>query len=340
VCGNREALEMVSKSQVDLESYDRAREFFESLPDTPSRFINERSLGDILLSARARLHVGGAASCMGCGESSVIRMMLAATGFVYGAEQMGIVAAAGCHTAADSTYPFTPVQVSWTNTLAGHAPSDAMGIRMKWNRDGHAARRLWVLGAEDALLQEGLHSLSALLDSDLDIKVLVFDKSLRNPVGELGLPLLLRRNVFVAQTTAAHINHFYKSVMGANAHPGPAVVICYAACTTDHGIGDERASAQAKLAVDSRAFPLYLCDPRSGDSMRQRLDLRGNPSLRDDWYKDPKSLEPINFATYARTEGRFARHFDRNGEPDDRVIQWTKAALLNWRHLQELSGLR
>jgi pyruvate-ferredoxin/flavodoxin oxidoreductase len=340
VCGNRESLEMVSKSQVDLESYDRTREFFESLPDTPSRFINEKSLGDILLSARARLHVGGAASCMGCGESSVIRMMLAATGFVYGAEQMGIVAAAGCHTAADSTYPFSPVQVSWTNTLAGHAPSDAMGIRMKWNRDGHSGRRLWILGAEDALLQEGLHSLSALLDSDLDIKVLVFDKSLRNPVGELGMPLLLRPNVFVAQTTATHINHFYKSVMAANAHPGPAVVICYAACTNDHGIGDERASAQAKLAVDSRAFPLYLCDPRSGDSMRQRLDLRGNPSLRDDWYKDPKSLEPVNFASYARTEGRFARHFDQNGEPDDRVIRWTKAALLNWRHLQELSGLR
>ncbi len=340
VCGNHGSLDMVSKTQVDLDLYDRARDFFESLPDTPARFINDKSLGDILLSARARLHVGGAASCMGCGESSVIRMLLAATGFVYGAEQMGIVAAAGCHTAASSTYPFTPVKISWTNTLASNAPSDAIGIRMKWDQDGHNSRRLWILGAEDALMSEGWNSLAEMLDSGLDIKVMVFDKTSRSPIGELGMPLLLRRNVLVAQTTAAHINHFYKSVMAANAHSGPAVVICYSACTNDHGISDERASSQAKLAVDSRAFPLYLCDPRAGDRMRERVDLRGNPSLRDDWYKDPKTLEPLDFAAYARSEGRFACHFDGNGAPDRQMMEWTNSALLNWRHLQELSGLR
>src|SRR5262249_48629293 len=157
-----------------------------------------------------------------------------------------------------------------------------IGIRMKWDSDGQNARRLWVIGSEDALMGAGLHSLSSLLDSGLDIKVLVMDKSTRSPVGDLCIPLLLRRDVLVAQTTPAHINHFYKSVMAANEYSGPAVVICYSACTTDHGISDDHATAQAKLAVDSRTFPIFLLDPRSGERIRERLDLRGNPSLRED----------------------------------------------------------
>ena len=340
VCGNREALAMTPKSQVDLDLYDRAREFFETLPDTPERFVNEKTLGDILLLSRTRLHTGGAGSCMGCGESSAIRMLLAGTGFVYGAEQMGVVAASGCHTAAASTYPFTPVKVSWTNTLASNAPADATGIRLKWDRDGHAARRLWILGSEDALVGEGYSSFEALLRSGLDIKILVMDKSLRSPVGDLGLPILMHHDVLVAQTTAAHVNHFYKSVMAANEYPGPAVVICYSACTTDHGIGDDRAAAQAKLAVESRTFPLYLSDPRMGERVRERLDIRGNPSLREDWYKDPKSGEAVDFFSYARCEGRFGGHLDGSGQPDSHLKQIRKEVLRNWRALQDLAGLR
>jgi pyruvate/2-oxoacid:ferredoxin oxidoreductase beta subunit/Pyruvate/2-oxoacid:ferredoxin oxidoreductase gamma subunit/Pyruvate/2-oxoacid:ferredoxin oxidoreductase delta subunit len=340
VCGNRQALSMTSKAQVDLDLYDRAREFFDTLPDTPERFVNDKTLGDILLSSRARLHTGGSGSCMGCGESSAMRMLLAATGFVYGAEQMGVVAASGCHTAAASTYPFNPVKVSWTNTMAANAPADAMGIRLKWDRDGHAARRLWILGAEDALIGEGLGSFEALLRSGLDIKILVMDKSSRRPVGDLGVPLLMHHGVLLAQTTAAHVNHFYKSIMAANEYPGPAVVICYSACTTDHGIADDRAAAQAKLAVESRAFPIYISDPRMGERVRERLDIRGNPSLREDWYKDPKTGEPIDFFAYARSEGRFAAHFDAAGHPDALLKQIHKDVLRNWRTLQELAALR
>jgi pyruvate-ferredoxin/flavodoxin oxidoreductase len=340
VCSNHKALEMVSKAVIELELYDRAREFFENLPDTPPRFINQKSLGDIMLSARTRLHTGGAGSCTGCGESSAIRMLLAGTGFQYGADQIGIVAASGCHTAAWSTYPFTPLRIAWTNTLAANAPSDAIGIRMKWDRDGQRTRRLWVVGSEDALMAAGLSSFETLLDAGLDIKVLVLDKSSRSPIGDLGVSLLMRRDVLVAQTTAAHVNHFYKCVMAANEFAGPAVVICYSACTTDHGIADNHATAQARLAVDSRAFPIFLLDPRAGDRIRERLDLRGNPALRDDWFKDPKTLEPVDFLTFARTEGRFAAHFNPAGEPDTLLKAYSKAALMNWRHLQEAGGLR
>ena len=266
---------MVAKSQVDLAQYDRARDLFESLPETPERFIVDKALGDLLLSGRARLYSGGASSCMGCGESTAIRLLLSATGFIYGRERTGVVAALGCHTAAGSTYPFNPYGVSWTNTLADNAPADAMGIRIKWDQEGQTDRRLWIIGADDALLGAGLSSLARMLDSGMDIKVLILDKSQISPVGDVGAMFLGRGNTLVAQTTAAHLNHFYKSVMAANEHRGPAVVICYSACTTEHGIADDQANARARVAVNSRAFPLYIYDPRSGERIRERLDLRG-----------------------------------------------------------------
>ena len=71
--------------------------------------------------------------------------------------------------------------------------------------------------------------------------------------------------------------------MEANEYPGPAVVIAYAACMPEHGIADDAATRQAKLAVDSRAFPLFTYDPRRGPSIAERLSLQGNPALRADW---------------------------------------------------------
>ena len=334
VCGQRNALAMAPKAEVNLSVYDRAREFFDALPDTPVRFFNEKSLGDMLLASRAQLYTGGAGSCMGCGESTAIRLMLAATGFTYGADQIGVVSASGCHTAAGSTYPFNPYQVSWANTLRGNAPADAMGIRAKWNREGLQRRRLWVVGADDALFGSGLNSLCRMLESGLDIKVLVLDKSEVSPVGNLGARVMLYPNVYVAQTTAAHLNHFYKVVMDANDYPGPAVVICYSACTTDHGIADDSATAQARLAVDARAFPLFVYDPRGGERLRERIDLRGNPAMRDDWFRDPKTFEATDFHTYARSERRF------DGLAAEELARLQQQALSNWRRLQELAGMR
>src|SRR6185436_2785995 len=95
VCGAHDALKMVLKTDVDLAEYDLGMDLFRHLPPTPARFVNEKALGDMMLSGRTMLYSGGAGSCMGCGEGTALRLMLAATGFVYGGDQMGIVAATG-----------------------------------------------------------------------------------------------------------------------------------------------------------------------------------------------------------------------------------------------------
>jgi pyruvate-ferredoxin/flavodoxin oxidoreductase len=370
VCGRHQALRMVPKQGLDLSRYNLMMDLFHHLPETPQRFINEKSLGDMMLAERSLLYAGGAGSCMGCGESTAIRAMLAATGFVYGLDQIGVVAATGCNTVCASTYPFNPYAVPWTNSLFENAPADAMGVRMRWDQEGHTARRLWVIGGDGAMYDIGFQSLSRMLMSGMDIKVLVLDTQVYSNTGgqastatfcsqdakmsafgkaqsgkrehrkELSQILMMHPGVFIAQTTAAHLNHFYKAVMAANEYPGPAVVVCYTTCQPEHGVADDQSSTQAKLAVESRTFPLMVYDPRKGERMRECLSLQGNPAVKADWYIDPHDEKPVDFVSFARTEGRFARHFDANGMPDVSLIHAQQDRLENWHRLQELAGIR
>ncbi|MCA8958074.1 MAG: 4Fe-4S binding protein, partial [Planctomycetes bacterium] len=68
VCGDHDALRMVPKRDGTLATYQRKIDFYRALPETPPEFINERLLSDLMLAERAMLYVGGAGSCMGCGE--------------------------------------------------------------------------------------------------------------------------------------------------------------------------------------------------------------------------------------------------------------------------------
>jgi pyruvate ferredoxin oxidoreductase beta subunit len=106
----------------------------------------------------------------------------------------------------------------------------------------------------------------------------------------------------------------------------------------EHGIGDDMANRQAKLAVDSRAFPLFSYDPRRGATIAERLSLQGNPAVREDWSKSPDGTV-FDFVAFARTEGRFAQHFDKEGNPSAELQRSQEDRLENWHFLQEMAGV-
>ncbi len=370
VCSSHQALEMRPKTGQWLEEACRDADLFRCLPDTPANFIKERNLLDMMLADRSLLYVGGGGSCMGCGEATAIRMMLAASGFVYGRESVGIVAATGCNTVCGSTYPYNPYLVTWMNSLFENAAAVAMGVRMRWDQAGWHDKRLWVLGGDGAMYDIGFASLSRLLASGLDVKVLVLDTQVYSNTGgqastasltgqdakmaafgavrhgkaesrkEIALLAMMHSDVYVAQTITADANHFYRAVMAANKYPGPALINVYACCPPEHRVGDELAARQAKLARDSRTFPVFTYDPRAGQAMSERISLRGNPSFAQDWHADPRTGQPIDFVHFARTEGRFARHFDSDGQPDEALLAGREDRLANWRLLQSLAGVR
>lgn len=371
VCDDRgtSALKMVTKTGKKLAYYKDALAFFKMLGPTNDEYIVEKSLHDMMLKDNTWLYTGGAGSCAGCGEATAIRMMLAATSYFHGPNSCGIVAATGCNTVYGSTYPYNVYRVPWTNSLFENAPAVAMGLRKAWDMKGLNDKKIWVLGGDGAMNDIGFQSLSRMIASGLDINVLVLDTQVYSNTGgqssgstyfsqvtkfsqygkqlhgklekrkELAMICMMHPHVYVSQTTTNNINHFYKSIIRANEYKGPAVINVYTSCQPEHGIGEDMSAHQARLAVYSRAFPLFIYDPCKGDSYKQRISLWGNPAIDKDWYVNPKTGEIIDFITFARTEGRFSRHFDKEGNPSRELRIANDNRLKNWRKLQDLAGV-
>ncbi len=71
----------------------------------------------------------------------------------------------------------------WTNSLFENAPADAMGIRARWDQMGWKDKKLWVIGGDGAMLDIGFQSLSRMLASGMNIKVLVLDTQVYSNTG-------------------------------------------------------------------------------------------------------------------------------------------------------------
>jgi pyruvate ferredoxin oxidoreductase beta subunit len=367
VCDDQ-ALRMIPKSEESMTSIRKSHRFFKQMGPSDDRYINENLLIDMMLKEQTHVYVGGAGSCAGCGEGTALRMLCAATGAKY-SNDWGIVAATGCNTVYTSTYPYNPYLVPWTNSLFENAPAMALGVRARWDQMGWTKKPLWCIGGDGAMFDIGFQSLSRMLASGANIKVFVLDTQVYSNTGgqastssytgqntkmsvhgkaifgkqerrkEIAQIAMMHPRSFVAQTTCAHVNHFYRSVIDALEFDGPAIVVCYTTCQPEHGVGDNMATDQARLAVDTRAFPLLIYDPRKGNTIRERLSLQGNPAINDDWWVNPKTGQQVDFVDFARSEGRFSKQFDKQGNPSECLLKAKQDRVENWRVLQELAGV-
>jgi pyruvate/2-oxoacid:ferredoxin oxidoreductase beta subunit/NAD-dependent dihydropyrimidine dehydrogenase PreA subunit len=368
VCDD-DALKMIQKTDEIMVNSRKTHRIFKQIGPSNNKYINENLLIDMMLKEETHIYVGGAGSCAGCGEGTALRMLCSATGSKYG-DQWGLVAATGCNTVYTSTYPYNPYLVPWTNSLFENAPADAIGVRMRWDQMGWQNKPIWCIGGDGAMFDIGFQALSRMMASGMNIKVFVLDTQVYSNTGgqaststytgqntkmsvhgkaidgkqerrkEIAQIAMMHPYTYVAQTTCAHINHFYKSVLGALEFDGPAVVVCYTTCQPEHGVADNMAGEQARLAVDSRAFPILIYDPRKGSKIKERLSLQGNPAVKEDWYKNPKTNEEVTFLDFARSEGRFSKHFDDDGNASETLLRAKQDRLENWHLLQELAGLR
>jgi pyruvate-ferredoxin/flavodoxin oxidoreductase len=127
------------------------------------------------------------------------------------------------------------------------------------------------------------------------------------------------------QSTIAQPSHMIEGFIEGLSARRPALFNCYTSCQPEHGIADDAGYAQAKLAVESRAYPLFRYTPERGASIAAGLTLGGNPAPDADWprytlrYRKhglDRELElPLTFADFAASEGRFRKHF-RNVPPE------------------------
>jgi len=235
---------------------------------------------------------------------------------------------------------------------------------------------LILIGSDEMLAGQGLSQLIWLLNSGLPVKVLVLstldfgllEESANNPRANLGLLALAQRSAFVAQTSIADSVHLGESMLHALDHEGPALIQIYAPSPERHGFAPRQTLAQARLAVSSRALPLFRYDPNAEGVFGSRISLDGNPE------DDERNL---TIADWAHGQERFASSFQpladdaaapvplhewlqldaRNrkgktpyittidGEEEQRhevsaaLAAAAEVCLTNWQTLQELAGI-
>jgi pyruvate-ferredoxin/flavodoxin oxidoreductase len=211
------------------------------------------------------------------------------------------------------------------------------------------------VGGDGAMYDIGFQNLSRMLMSGKPVKALVLDTQVYSNTGgqactsgftgqvsdmapfgkvtggkqeirkEIGLIAMAHRTAYVMQSTIAHANHMIEGFIEGLLTKRPAVFNCYSSCQPEHGIGDDMSHHQAKLAVESRAYPLFQYHPDKGEKPEDCFELTGNPAIHEIWpmYKlhylaggKEKVMElPMTFADFAMTESRFRKHF-RTAPPD------------------------
>lgn len=205
------------------------------------------------------------------------------------------------------------------------------------------------LGGDGAMYDIGFQNLSRLMASGKPIKVVIVDTQVYSNTGgqactsgfigqvsdmaqygkvwqgkpeprkEIGLIGMAHRNTYVMQGTLSNTSHMIEGFIdGLNARR-PALFNLYTTCQPEHGVGDDLGAHQAKLAVESRAYPVFKYNPDMGKTAQEAFDLDGNPAIDQLWptyqlkYKEngrEKTMEvAMTFADFAITEGRFRKHF-------------------------------
>jgi pyruvate-ferredoxin/flavodoxin oxidoreductase len=213
----------------------------------------------------------------------------------------------------------------------------------------HLCPPVVAVGGDGAMYDIGFQNLSRAMMSGKPIKVLVVDTQVYSNTGgqactsgflgqvsdmaqfgkaikgkeevrkEIGLITMAHRTTYFMQSTIAHANHMIEGFVQGLMSRRPALFNLYSSCQPEHGIGDDMSHHQAKLAVESRAYPLYRYNPDAGATIAECLDLDGNPGASLDWpvskiqYVEQGREKEMELATtfvdFAVTEARFRKHF-------------------------------
>ncbi len=257
---------------------------------------------------------------------------------------------------------FKAVRMAEIELAGGYRPQthDAQFTYFNWQQftaeEWHLCPPVVAVGGDGAMYDIGFQNLSRALMTGMPVKILVVDTQVYSNTGgqactsgfisqvadmspygkqqhgkreirkEISLIGMTHRSAYIAQSAICNPTHLIESYIDGLNSRRPALFNIYAVCPPEHGVGDDRSVEQSRLAVESRAYPLFRYDPDRGVTFSECVSLEGNPALEADWpeytlrYRDEDGSEqsmtlPLTFADFALTEGRFAKQF-RKAPPD------------------------
>lgn len=211
-------------------------------------------------------------------------------------------------------------------------------------------KSMWIVGGDGWAYDIGFGGLDHVLSTGENINILVLDtevysntggqKSKSTPVGasakfsikgkttgkkDLAMQAIAHGNTFVAEIAmGANDVHALKTILEAEAYPGPSLIIAYSHCIA-HGYDMCNGNNQQELAVKSGYWPLFRYNPLKEKGQRFVLDSK-DPSI------------PLDDFLY--NENRFATI--KNNYPEKAVDFLTMAndgMHQRWERIQALKAL-
>ncbi|HEW94139.1 MAG TPA: pyruvate ferredoxin oxidoreductase [Thermoprotei archaeon] len=304
-----------------------------------------RRLNDI---PREEYFAPGHAFCAGCGITSIIRMVLKA----YEGPKI-IVNATGCMEVASTLYPRTAWKVPWIHSAFENAAATAAGIEAAFkilNRKYGYNKKVHVIafGGDGGTFDIGIQALSGALERGHNFTYICYDNeaymntgiqrsgatpmgaaTTTSPAGRVipGKPQGKKDLVFiaafhkipyVATLNPAFMQDMYNKLVKASQIEGPKFLHYYTPCPTGWRFDTSHSIKIARLAVQTRFFPLYEIER---GKLRITVDI-----------KKPKPLEE-----YLKLQGRFRHLLDPKNK---HIVDALKEEIeRNWQRLKMLSQL-
>jgi pyruvate-ferredoxin/flavodoxin oxidoreductase len=254
------------------------------------------------------------------------------------------------------------IELGLSGDSGGYNPAehDAQFTYFNWEKFSEDEWKLCppvvAIGGDGAMYDIGFQNLSRALMTGMPVKILVVDTQVYSNTGgqactsgfisqvadmspfgkkdhgkkeirkEISVIGMAHRSAYVMQGAISSPTHLIEGYIDGLNSRRPALFNIYAVCPPEHGVGDDTSTEQSRMAVESRAYPLFRFDPDAGVTFSDCVSLEGNPELDAEWptysltYKDEEGADkkmtlPFTFADFALTEGRFAKQF-RKAPPE------------------------
>jgi pyruvate ferredoxin oxidoreductase beta subunit len=292
------------------------------------------------------LFASGHRLCAGCGEGIINRMTLKAL-----RGPTIIVAGTGCTEVASTVYPYTAWRVPWVHVAFENAAAVASGIveaykamarRGSWNKQVDVI----AMAGDGGTYDIGLQALSGALERGHDFLYICYDNeaymntgiqrsgatplganTTTSPAGKviLGKPELKKDLIgicaahgikYVATASPAYWNDYITKVRKGIEINGPAVIDVLSPCPLGWRHDSSLSIQMAKLAVETRYFPIY-----EFEQGKYKLNLKIS------------QLKPVE--EFLKLQGRFS-HLFRPTYRKEIIDEIQKNVDINWNRILKL----
>jgi len=281
----------------------------------------------------------GHRACQGCGEMLAMRLAMKALG-----EDTIVVSATGCMEVVTTPYPQTAWNVPWIHIAfenAGAVGSGVEAARKALTRKGRIHRdhaKIAVMGGDGSTFDIGFQALSGAMERGHNLVYLCFDNeaymntgiqrssatppgawTTTSPLGDLStgkegpkkdLPsIMVDHNIpYVATASPGYHIDLMNKVRKAASINGPTFVHIFSPCATGWRMPAKDTLKVAKLAVQTKFYPLYEV-------------INGNYSL------SRKITKPKPVEAYFQLQGRFKHMSDNQIQAIQKDVDRKYAAL-------------